>query len=295
MSSRDRSPVPYRLLACDIDETLVRFPNPPSPRVAEAIQQAVAHGVMVVLVTGRAFRRAQPVAQILGLATPIICNHGGSIRGGLDGQMIYRRTMPRALTTELVTWLQGQQVYNLVFDGDQVYHDCLTDEVVPDFQVYTRGEQCGWAHPPGGTPPPFFARDLRPHVPLETEVILSTSKSHDHLAEVYEHARARWSAQARVLFSHPFGMDTMPYSSKSEALSWLAEHSSVVQEEVMAVGDGSNDADMLSWAGLGVAMGNGTPEAQAAADVIAPPFDQDGLAWAVERYILRTRRRTDSG
>ena len=140
MSSRDRRSVQYRLLACDIDETLVRFPNPPSPRVAGAIQRAIANGVMVVLVTGRAFRRAQPVAQALGLATPIICNHGGSIRGGLDGQMIYRRTMPRALTMELVTWLQGQQVCNLVFDGDQVYHDCLTDEVVPDFQVYTSAD-----------------------------------------------------------------------------------------------------------------------------------------------------------
>ena len=117
-------------------------------------------------------------------------------------------------------------------------------------------------------------------------MILSTSKSHDHLAEVYERASARWGASARVLFSHPFGMDTMPCSSKSETLSWLAESSGVAQGEVMAVGDGSNDADMLSWAGLGVAMGNGTPEAQAAADVIAPPFDQDGMAWAIERYLL---------
>jgi Cof subfamily protein (haloacid dehalogenase superfamily) len=285
----ERRPAPYRLLACDIDETLVRFPHPPSPRVAGAIQRAVAEGVMVVLVTGRAFRRAQPIAQALGLTTPIICNHGGSIRGGLDGEMIYRRTMPRALTTELVTWLQDQQVFNMVFDGDQVYHDCLADEIVPDFQVYTRAEPSVCTHTP------VFARDLRPHLPTETEVILSTSRSHDHIAAVYERAAARWSAQVRVLFSHPFGMDTMPYSSKSETLSWLAERKGIAREEVMAVGDGSNDADMLSWAGLGVAMGNGTPEAQAAADVIAPLFDQDGLAWAIERYVLRIRRRTGNG
>jgi len=55
----------------------------------------------------------------------------------------------------------------------------------------------------------------------------------------------------------------------------------------MAIGDGANDADMLAWAGLGVAMGDGSPEAKAAADIIAPPFAQDGLAWAVERYSLR--------
>ena len=269
-----RPPVRYRLLACDIDDTLVRFPNPPSARVTWAIRRAVGSGVMVVLVTGRAFRRAQPIAQELGLTTPIICNHGGSIRDAVDGRMVYRRTMARALTLNLVTWLQAQQVCNLVFDGDLVYHDCLADEVVPDFQVYTRGEQS------------FFARDLRPYIPQETEVVLSTSKSHEHMAQVYERASARWGASVRVLFSHSFGMDIMPCSSKSQALSWLVEHSGILQQEVMAVGDGSNDADMLSWAGLGIALGNGAVEAQAAADVIAPPFDQDGLAWAIERYLL---------
>jgi Cof subfamily protein (haloacid dehalogenase superfamily) len=264
----------YRLLACDIDDTLVRFPDPPSPRATAAVQAAVDAGIAVVLVTGRAFRRAQPIARALGLTTPIICNHGGSIRSAVDGQTIHRQTLPRPLTQEIVAWLQPQDVRLLLFDGDVVHHDCLADEIVADFRVYTGGEHSR------------FHRDLRTNVPERCDVVLITSQRHEHLAELYGRAQARWGEQARVLFSHPYGVDIMPHVLKSDALAWLAGSMGIAREAVMAVGDGDNDADMLAWAGLGVAMGDGRPGAHAAADLIAPSFDQDGLAWAIEQVLL---------
>jgi Cof subfamily protein (haloacid dehalogenase superfamily) len=263
----------YRLIAFDVDNTLVRFPDPPSKRVTEAVQAVVQGGTSVVLVTGRAFRRARPVAQALGLNTPIVCNHGGSIRDAVDGSVIYRKTMPRPFTAQVVRWLRDRQVCLFLFDGDVVYHDCRTDQVVPDFQVYTRGEQS------------VFVKDLNRHIPEETEIVLSTSSNREHLARVYQDAQGRFGAAARVMFSHPNGVDILPHSGKAEALAWLAERLGVPREEVMAVGDGENDVDMLAWAGLGVAMEDGDAAALAAADVIAPPFDRDGAAWAVERYI----------
>ena len=84
----------YRLLACDIDDTLVRFPGLPSPRATEAVRAAVDKGVTVSLVTGRAFRRARPIAQALALDTPIICNHGGSIRDPIRGATVHRKVLP---------------------------------------------------------------------------------------------------------------------------------------------------------------------------------------------------------
>jgi Cof subfamily protein (haloacid dehalogenase superfamily) len=264
----------YRLLACDIDNTLVRFPDPPSPRVTRAIRAAVDAGVTVALVTGRAFRRAQPVAQALGLTGPIICNHGGSIRDVVHGATIHRRTLPRALTANIVAWLQAQSVCILLFDGDHIHRDCQADQVVPDFEIYTRAE--------GST----YTRDLHTQIPEQTEIVLATSRDRERLVEVYAGAQARWRDAVRVLYTHPFGVDLMPPSSKSEALAWLAMQWGIAREEIVAVGDGINDVDMLAWAGLGVALEDGHPEALAVADVIAPPFDRDGGAWAIERYIL---------
>jgi Cof subfamily protein (haloacid dehalogenase superfamily) len=264
----------YRLLACDIDGTIVHFPNPPSPRVTDAIRTAAAAGVVICLVTGRAYRRARPIAQALGLDTPLICNHGGSIRTAQSGETIHRRTLPRSLAAQIVAWLQQQDIRQLVFDGDVVYHNAQPGEVVDDFAVYTRGPQS------------VYAPDLLPILPEGIEIILNTSHDHDRLAAVFARTQARYGDRTRVLFSHPFGVDVLPNSSKSEALAWLSSHLGISQHEVMAIGDGDNDVDMLAWAGMGVAMGDGTPNARAAADVIAPPFADDGLAWAVERYIL---------
>jgi Cof subfamily protein (haloacid dehalogenase superfamily) len=265
-----------KLVACDIDDTLVRFPNPPSSRVIRALRAASDAGVTVALVTGRAFRRALPIARSLNLTAPLICNHGGSIRDPLDGRFIHCETLPRAFMLQVVTWLQTQNVCMMLFDGDHVYRDCVTEQVVPDFHTYT-GED-------GST----FCRDPRFCIPEQTEILLASSLDHTHLHRVFERARARFGDQARVLFTHPFGIDILSQdATKSRSLAWLAEHIGVTQKEVMAVGDGHNDIDMLAWAGLGVAMGDGKAEAKAVAGVIAPSFAQDGAAWAIERYVLQ--------
>ncbi len=266
-----------RLLACDIDDTLVRFPNPPSPRVQRAIRAARDAGVTVVLISGRAFPRARPLAELLELDTPIVCNHGGSIRDATSGQTLLRRTMPRELVTEIVSWLQRWTVHMFLFDNDHIYRDGTADEIVPDFHIYTEDARS------------TFARDLRPLVPEHTEIVLCTSPDSEYLGRIFAAARKRFKG-VRVLFTHPFGVDILPQeATKSRALTWLTQYLNIPREEVVAVGNGENDIDMLSWAGLGVAMGDGTPGAKAAADVVAPPFDRDGLAWAIERYILKQK------
>ena len=105
----------YRLLACDIDNTLLRFPDPPSPRVAGAIRAAIEAGITVVLVTGRAFRRARPIALSLDLTTPIVCNHGGSIRDLVTQRTLQRQTLPRALVSEIVTEYRARR--DALIDG----------------------------------------------------------------------------------------------------------------------------------------------------------------------------------
>ena len=108
---------------------------------------------------------------------------------------------------------------------------------------------------------------------------------------MFELAWTRFHDSARVLYTHPHGLDIMPASSKSLAVAWLASHLDVPQAQVLAIGDGSNDVDMLAWAGLGVAIAGGDPEALSAADVIAPPFEQDGVAWAIDRFLLAPDKR----
>jgi Cof subfamily protein (haloacid dehalogenase superfamily) len=263
----------YRVLALDIDNTLVRFPDPVSPRVYRAVRAAVDAGVRVLLVTGRAYRRALPVARELDLTTPLICNHGGVIRDGVDGTIMKRTILDHALTSEIVAWLKSQPIGVILFDGDHVYRDCTAERIVPDFHIYTRGPQS------------HYVPDLLAHIPAETEVLMATEIEEAFVAQVAERARLRWTPTIRVMYSHPHSVDLMPHTSKSNALAWMVEQWGVSREEVLAVGDGINDVDFLSWAGTGVALADGHPEALAAADAVAPSFEEDGVAWAVETFL----------
>jgi hypothetical protein len=74
--------------------------------------------------------------------------------------------------------------------------------------------------------------------------------------------------------------------SKGDALRRLAAHLDIPQAQVMAVGDQDNDTAMIAWAGLGVAMGNGSPAVKAIADWVAPSVAEDGAAVAIERFVL---------
>jgi hydroxymethylpyrimidine pyrophosphatase-like HAD family hydrolase len=77
-----------------------------------------------------------------------------------------------------------------------------------------------------------------------------------------------------------------PGTGKGRALARLARRLGIRRRETLAVGDWYNDTDMLAWAGIGVAMGNAPAEVQAAADWVTADCEQDGVALALERFVL---------
>jgi hydroxymethylpyrimidine pyrophosphatase-like HAD family hydrolase len=102
--------------------------------------------------------------------------------------------------------------------------------------------------------------------------------------------KVRFDGQLQVVRSwHQLVEATGPEVSKGDALARLAARLGVPQSATMAVGDQDNDESMIAWAGLGVAMGDASPAAKAAADVIAPPLAAGGAAWAIERYVLEEK------
>jgi hypothetical protein len=93
-----------------------------------------------------------------------------------------------------------------------------------------------------------------------------------------------------IVVSHPYLVEGLPAGmDKGHGLAWLANHLHVSQSEILAIGDSDADVPMIEWAGVGVAMGNGTPAAKAAADWVAPTLAEDGAAAAIQRFCLETR------
>jgi Cof subfamily protein (haloacid dehalogenase superfamily) len=123
-----------------------------------------------------------------------------------------------------------------------------------------------------------------PSDPTKLILVLPTEAETDATVAAIE---TRFGDAVYTTKSHPnFAEVINPQVNKGVALAVVAAHYGIAQRETMAVGDGMNDLPMLEWAGLGVAMGQAYPQVRAAADVVTAALADDGLAQAIERYVL---------
>jgi hydroxymethylpyrimidine pyrophosphatase-like HAD family hydrolase len=130
-----------------------------------------------------------------------------------------------------------------------------------------------------------FLTDL-PEVPHKFILSLHDPQERNALAKELRETFDQHLAKITVVPSHPILVEGLPSGmSKAVGVEWLANHFGIKRAEVLCVGDNDNDAEMLKWAGVGVALKGGSPAALAAADWIAPSVHEDGAAVAVEKYI----------
>jgi Cof subfamily protein (haloacid dehalogenase superfamily) len=263
-----------RLLALDLDGTLMDDSMViKSDRVRRAIAAAQARGVIVTLATGRMFDFLLSFAHDLGITAPLICYQGGLIQAPDAGRPIYRATMEPALVRQVLA-LKAQRGWHFVlYAGDDVF----LDERRHHEQFYRDmlGERLVWVDD--------LSAMLERHAPVKFLVFVEPDEAENVLAEL----RRQFGGQMELPRSHAKIIEGNPLGvSKGDALRRLSEHLGIQRAEVMAIGDQDNDLPMITWAGLSVAMGNGSPAVKAAADWVAPPVAEDGAAVAIERFIL---------
>jgi Cof subfamily protein (haloacid dehalogenase superfamily) len=267
--------VSYRLLALDIDGTIVANDLAIRPEVAAAITTAQARGVRVTLATGRMYGSTLPYAEQLGIRDPLICYQGGMIRDPLTREIYAHTTMPGDPAAEAVELLSEAGIFVIAYVDERM---CVAHHT-PELETYLR-----W-HPEGIEL--VMAPDLAAYIAANPPTKLLFIAS----AEVIEREMLRLAAhfgdRLAVIRSHAiFGELTAPGISKGSALKTLAARLGIPREQVVAIGDHENDLPMIAWAGLGLAMGNAIPAVREAADAVIPSVEEAGVAWAIERYLL---------
>jgi Cof subfamily protein (haloacid dehalogenase superfamily) len=261
---------PVRLLALDLDGTLFDFNFQFSPRVRRAVAKAQQLGIAVTLATGRSVTSTRPFAEELDIREPLICYQGGWI-AERNGRVLHRVALDRNLAAQMIDFAQARNWHvNLYCDG-QLY---LTELRHP-LSFYE-----GLLNPAAQ-----HVSDLHALLDRDPDKVLIVTEGNGD--EILAGLRERFDGQMEIVRSHDLFIEANPLNvDKGTGLAWLAMYLGVPQSQVMAVGDQDNDAPMVAWAGLGVAMGNGSPACKAVADWIAPPLDQDGAAVAIERFAL---------
>ena len=278
--------MPIRLIALDIDGTLLNSRFEVSGPNRSAIAEATSRGIEVALVTGRRYDFALPVAKQIESPLTMIVNNGAMVRTS-DGETRVRHLVPRETAFRVLRvtepWRDGTAV---VFDRPKANQVMLQSI---DWNDATRGgyykrnrEFLAEAHPLESclTEDPIQVMFTGAVSPMrEAELVLRRVQFGQEFALAVTVYEAKNFSMIDVIH---------PSVSKGAALAEWAGLRGVSPQEILAIGDNHNDVEMLSFAGVPVVMGNSVHELKARGWAITRSNDEDGVAAAIEQYALQT-------
>jgi Cof subfamily protein (haloacid dehalogenase superfamily) len=265
-----------RLVATDVDGTLLDPDGRVTARAAGAIGRAVAAGVGFVLVTGRPPRWIAPVVAELPVARLAVCANGAVLYDAAQDRVVWAHT----LAPDVLTALEAAVAAVLPGSGLAVERvgESAHDAAVESFTAEP-GYVHAWDNPDhtASTRAELLARPavkmlVREPGMTSDAMVAALTPGLGHLVD--------------LTFSHPGGLVEMspPGITKATGLAAVARSLGVDAADVVAFGDMPNDREMLAWAGHGVAMGNAHPDLHGVADEVTATNGEDGLAVVLERW-----------
>lgn len=285
----------YRLLALDLDGTLLNARGEVSPANARAVLAAREAGLRVVVCTGRGLVESKPHLDAIGQTDPVVVAGGAVIADPVSGLTLHRHAMDPGLVAEVTAAVMREGQAALVLkDRASAGYDYLvvTGESRPDpvsvwwfekMRVVVRFVRT-------------LAEDEHPEHTVRVGVVGGVAEA----ARAGEVLRGRFGGRAVFQsFASLVGSEATgegereiriveafdPGSGKWPALRRLAAGLEVGDAEIAAIGDERNDLEMIRGAGLGVAMGNAVPEVLGVADRVTARHDEDGVAEAIGRIL----------
>ncbi|KAI6682269.1 hypothetical protein NL676_036150 [Syzygium grande] len=271
----------FSYIFCDMDGTLLNSESRVSLTNAKALKEALSRGVKVIIATGKARPAVINILKTVDLAgkdgvisqfTPGVFVQGLLVYGR-QGREIYRRNLDPDVCREAFIYSREHGIPLIAFCEDR----CLTlfeHPLVDSLHTIYR-------EPKAEIMPSI--EDLLGAADIQKMIFLDTAEG------VATNLRPYWSeatgARANVVQSVPDMLEIVPPgTSKGSGVRMLLDHLGVAPKEVMAIGDGENDIEMLELASLGIALSNGSEKTKAVANIIGVSNNEDGVADAIYRY-----------
>ncbi|EKO3556113.1 sugar-phosphatase [Vibrio metschnikovii] len=267
----------YKLIALDMDGTLLNSQKQISLRTQQAIAKAREQGIKVVLASGRPLAGMQDKLELLHLTSDqdyVLHYNGSMVQNVGTGEVIYQQIIDGRSAKRVAQLAKELGVNTHAFSQ---IHGLITPKVsqYTEVEATINGisitemdfDQLEDDHP-----------IIKAMIVAEPEVLTATIAKIP--AEFYRDFTIVQSAAFFVEFLNP-------KSNKGIGVQAIAEHLGIQASEVMCMGDAENDHHMLQYAGLGIAMDNAMEETKRIADHITLSNDQDGVAVAIEQFALR--------
>jgi len=262
----------YRLLAIDLDGTLLSPQHLITPRTYTALTHAIHAGLKVVIATGNMLNVLRAVCTKLPLNGPQIVYNGAIIADIRNNTILHEQLVPQEHILPTLALLREAGLYR----GYHTHQHVYVDQNTPHART--------WYRPP--VPPVIEVADVAQIYPQPCIKLVGVGNANT--------LRAKRQMLERLLANQLYvtqaSRDLLeflhPTVSKGNALKIVAQMLNIAPEEIVAFGDQHNDIGMLQFAGLGIAMGNAHDEVKMAADYVTLRNNEDGVAVALEQKVL---------
>lgn len=281
MSEQTTMTKSIKLVVVDLDGTLLNSKHAVSERSYAALRKASEQGVQIVLATGKTRYAAREIIEKLNLATPGIYLQGLAIHEA-DGTIRHQQTLDPSVARQVITFAEDRGFVMLAYTPTTI----LIRSAVPHMEEFTR----------------FHEGEPEIVGPLQNILDAMPINKLIAVGDPQRVKALRWqlamqlNGTVRLMQTHlPHMLEILPPgASKGVALRTLLREMNVPAEEALVIGDAENDIEMLKLAGIGVAVANADEKTREAADYVVASNDDDGVAEALERFVLQTRSSEES-
>jgi len=272
----------YRMLAINIDGTLLQSNGRLNKSTKEAIEYVKSKGIYVTLVTSRSLPSAKKVAKALKLNNYIV-THEGALISNIQDDTIYVKRISEELTSDIVRFLEGFicQI-RLVHDKfslankSKLHHNMLAKTVL------SSGDPVFYSHQFVDVLSDVLLEE--PVSPPKIEVYFEEKKDCNDAKEVLK----KMFDAIHIVEHNDFRIDILPEGvSKLNGLLFLGNHLGIKSNQMVVIGDSLDDLEMIETVGLGVAMGNAPNQVKLASDWVTRSNNQDGVAYMIKEHFRK--------
>ncbi|MCD5414456.1 MAG: Cof-type HAD-IIB family hydrolase [Clostridiales bacterium] len=260
----------YKLLALDVDGTLLNSQGEVSEITIKGIRELVNKGVLVLICTGRPTQGTVELYKKLSLKMPVIAYNGAKIVNLDTAKILHEQGLKGSDVKKIVEIGEELKTTIIIWAENQLYSNIFNDNVIAYKEL--SGVE------------PIVIHNYEKIIQQGATKVLWIDEV-EKIAEFQKVLDIRLDADVNYCTSKPYYLEFIDGNvSKGRALSILCDKYRIKREEVIAIGGGQNDVTMLEFAGVGVAMGNAPKEVKEKADYVTATNDEDGIAVVIEKY-----------
>lgn len=260
-----------KLIASDMDDTLLNDEHKVSLRNREAINKAIAAGKIFILATGRMYISAKLFADRLGLQVPLVTYNGGLVKHSQSGEVLYEKKLKLETAAELLAYCKTKGYYVQVYQDSEMYikeHNDFSRKYAEIAEIT----------------PIAIGEELYNIQSAPNKLLVMTTTAEFKAA--WEDFATTFKGKIDVTSSKDNFLELMePGVNKWEAVKAVANLYGIKPTEIMCIGDSNNDLQMIGNAAIGVAVGNASSKVMQAAKLVTATNNEDGVALAIESVL----------